>query len=79
MRLPWRKPSRGRRPLSPDEERVRRAVVGADRPLTTAQLAEHVGLPRDVVETLLEELRIRGMVLWLPPLPEWPDGAWTAR
>lgn len=79
MRLPWRKPSRGRRPLSAEEEQVRSAVVGAERPLTTAELAERVGLPRDAVEQHLEELRIRGIVLWLPPLPEWPDGAWTLR
>jgi len=79
MRLPWRKPPSERGPLSPDEERVRDAVNDADRPLTTAELAERVGPPRDVVETHLEELRIRGFVLWLPPLPEWPDGAWTAR
>lgn len=79
MRLHWSKRRDERPPLSPDAERVRDAVLAAERPLTTAELAERAGLPRDTVEGHLDELRRRGIVLWLPPLPEWPDGAWTAR
>lgn len=79
MRLHWSKRRDERTPLSPDAERTRDAVLAADCPLSTADVAEHTGLPRDVVEGHLDELRTRGTVLWLPPLPEWPDRAWTHR